>query len=479
MVLKKHSSLLNTIDRGTDVFLTICSFFLAYILSQKLSLYLSFGPIGPLDSYLWMLYIVIPVWAVRLPYYNLYGSLRKMSGSQLIANIGRVVLEAGIISGALIFLLKQQSMSRGFFLGFLSVNFTILATWKVLVRHVLHTLRKHGYNYREILIIGEDEDIINSVKTALTAKKEWGLRVRGVMRIDHAGQRIIGTLKDESFSGCINSIRDLLSSNVIDEIVLTSVPSGSEIAQELIHCSEVLGIPVRIILDFLPSTSFKKADLNKLGDHYALTLNTTHIDRDMALLKRGVDMIFATFGLIVTSMVFIPVALAIKLSSKGPIIFSQKRVGQNGREFFIYKFRTMTTDAESRKKDLLAKNELDGIMFKMKNDPRLIPCGKFLRKFSIDELPQMHNILKGDMSLIGPRPPTPDEVKKYEPWQRRRLSVKPGLSGHWQVSGRNDITEFDSVVKKDLEYIDKWSPWLEVKIILKTFGAVIFPRGAK
>jgi exopolysaccharide biosynthesis polyprenyl glycosylphosphotransferase len=171
-------------------------------------------------------------------------------------------------------------------------------------------------------------------------------------------------------------------------------------------------------------------------------------------------------------------AIAVKLTSKGPIFFRQTRSGVNGRKFVLYKFRTMVLGAEKKLKDLQAHNEMDGPVFKVKNDPRITPIGKFFRKFSIDELPQLWNVLKGEMSLVGPRPPIPDEVNQYDPWHRRRLSMRPGITCLWQVGGRNKIKKFDDWMKLDLEYIDNWSLALDFKILLKTIPAVLFSVGA-
>ena len=172
-------------------------------------------------------------------------------------------------------------------------------------------------------------------------------------------------------------------------------------------------------------------------------------------------------------------APAILIESRGPLIFKQKRVGKNGRFFYVYKFRSMYKDAEERKKALMEKNEMKGLMFKMTDDPRITKVGKFIRKTSLDELPQFFNILKGDMSLVGTRPPTVGEFKMYESYHKRRLSMKPGLTGMWQVSGRSDIEDFEEVVRLDLEYIDNWSIGLDIKIILKTIGVIFKHKGAR
>ena len=185
-------------------------------------------------------------------------------------------------------------------------------------------------------------------------------------------------------------------------------------------------------------------------------------------------------GLLLTAIVTPFVALAIKLEDPaGPVFFGQTRIGKNGRRFTIYKFRSMYKDAEERKKELMAKNQMQGLMFKMDDDPRITKVGKFIRKTSIDELPQFWNIFKGDMSLVGTRPPTVDEFEKYNDYYRRRLSITPGLTGMWQVSGRSDITDFDEVVKLDLQYIDDWSIKKDIKILFQTVYVVLFGKGSK
>lgn len=196
-------------------------------------------------------------------------------------------------------------------------------------------------------------------------------------------------------------------------------------------------------------------------------------------MKRLLDLVGALVGCVFLGILTVIVGPMIKLESPGPIFFAQKRVGRNGRIFKMYKFRSMYADAEERKKELMAQNEMNGLMFKMENDPRITKTGDFLRKTSLDEFPQFINILKGDMSLVGTRPPTLDEFAQYSPYHKKRLSFRPGLTGMWQVSGRSDITDFEEIVKLDVEYIDNWSFWLDIKILLKTFLEVFTQKGAR
>ena len=194
--------------------------------------------------------------------------------------------------------------------------------------------------------------------------------------------------------------------------------------------------------------------------------------------KRLIDTVLSLIAFIILSPLLLITALAVKISSPGPVLFKQQRLGLHGKVFTIYKFRSMYKDAEERKKELESQNEMNGFMFKMKDDPRITKVGKFIRKTSIDELPQFYNVLKGDMSLVGTRPPTVDEFRQYESHQKRRLSAKPGITGLWQVSGRNEIKDFEDVVKLDVQYIDNWSIGLDIKIILKTIK-VVFEKGGE
>ncbi len=256
------------------------------------------------------------------------------------------------------------------------------------------------------------------------------------------------------------------------------------------------GIPAKevrsYILDFQTmgvvchyNVEMKELNLSgKTAGHFAgyavMTFSMQYFDYRRMLIKRFIDICGGLVGSLITVLMTPFVALAIKVESKGPVFFAQTRIGKNGRRFKIYKFRSMYIDAEERKKELAQQNEMsDGLMFKMENDPRITKVGRFIRKTSIDEFPQFFNVLKGDMSLVGTRPPTEDEFEQYSNYYRRRMSITPGLTGMWQVKGRGVVTEFEDVVKMDLDYIDHWSLTLDIKILFQTVGVVLFGRGAK
>jgi exopolysaccharide biosynthesis polyprenyl glycosylphosphotransferase len=209
-----------------------------------------------------------------------------------------------------------------------------------------------------------------------------------------------------------------------------------------------------------------------------LTFHSKAFDAQQLLLKRLLDIAGSLIGLCLFGIMFPMIAVAIKFNSPGPIFFSQERVRENGRLFKCWKLRSMYIDAEERKKDLMSQNEMSGAIFKMKDDPRITSIGKFIRKTSLDEFPQFWNVLKGEMSLVGTRPPTPDEVANYENWHRRRISIKPGITGMWQVNGRSSIQDFDEIVRLDLYYIDNWTFWLDIRLIFQTVFVAFSNKGS-
>ena len=268
--------------------------------------------------------------------------------------------------------------------------------------------------------------------------------------------------------------------HVVDEVFiqLDSIQKKESVLKNMILEFEKMGIVVNLNLDLFNLGLTGEKRIYSLEDYHVVAFTSRLFDYRMVLVKRLIDICGALVGLVITFVVGIFLAPVLLLESPGPLVFKQKRVGVNGRIFDFYKFRSMYKDAEERKKELMAKNEMQGLMFKMENDPRITKVGAFIRKTSIDELPQFWNVLKGDMSLVGTRPPTVDEYQQYSYYQKRRISFRPGITGLWQISGRSDIKDFDEVVKLDLEYIDNWSLLLDFKIIFKTVLVVFRGSGA-
>ncbi|HQG45873.1 MAG TPA: sugar transferase, partial [bacterium] len=282
------------------------------------------------------------------------------------------------------------------------------------------------------------------------------------------GYRVIGRIQDIPF---------IVKRVVIDRVIFVVPRLWLHRIEEAILSCEELGISTSIALDLfnIHIARTRQTDFNGFP---LLEFETFHAKEWQLFIKRIMDLAIASVSLAIFSPVLLLVAVLIKLTSKGPVLFKQTRIGLNGRKFTLYKFRSMVEDAEARKKDLLQQNEMDGPVFKIKRDPRITTIGWIIRKTSIDELPQLFNVLMGDMSVVGPRPPLICEVEDYKVWQRRRLSLKPGITCIWQVSGRNKIG-FDKWMKMDLEYIDTWSLWLDVKILFKTFFVVLTGYGAE
>ncbi len=264
----------------------------------------------------------------------------------------------------------------------------------------------------------------------------------------------------------------------LDEAFVNLPDMDKKYVKNIIYELESMGVVCHYNIDIIEGGQ-REIVVDSFAGYTVVSYSRNHYDYRRMMVKRVMDIAGGLVGILITAVLTPFVALAVKVDSPGPVFFAQTRIGKNGRRFKIYKFRSMYMDAEKRKKELEKENEMQGLMFKMENDPRITRVGRFIRKTSIDELPQFLNILRGDMSLVGTRPPTEDEFEQYNAHYRRRISMTPGLTGLWQISGRSDISDFDEVVRLDLEYIDNWSIGLDIKILFKTVGAVLKGRGSK
>ena len=264
----------------------------------------------------------------------------------------------------------------------------------------------------------------------------------------------------------------------VDEVFIYTPELSQQRVQEIIGAFDEMGVDCHYCVN-VEGIWADRSSIGEFGNYSVITYTRFQSGYKKYFVKRVMDIAGGFVGMLITVLFYPFVAIAIKIDSPGSVLFSQVRIGRNGRRFKIYKFRSMYMDAEERKKELEKQNEMQGLMFKMENDPRITRVGRFIRKTSIDELPQFYNVLKGDMSLVGTRPPTADEFEKYTQYYRRRISMTPGLTGLWQVSGRSEIENFDDVVKYDLEYIDNWSLTLDIKILLRTVWVVLAGRGSK
>lgn len=363
-------------------------------------------------------------------------------------------------------------------------GFAVELVVDVLLMYVFHMLFKlyikHWYaskkNSKFCYIITTKDRAENIVKTIETDKKFTG-HVFGICIIDEdmKGQHI----KDVPVVANKDDMLDYASREIVDVAFINISYTDNKKIGHYVHQFEKMGISVNLNIPMLEGFEGFDKEISLYGPYPVISFDTKKYDDNKMFIKRCIDIFGAIIGLAITVIIGIIIAPFIMIESRGPLIFKQKRVGTNGRYFYIYKFRSMYKDAEERKKALMDQNEMSGQMFKMSNDPRITKVGRFIRKTSIDELPQFFNVLKGDMSLVGTRPPTVGEFNSYSFHHKRRLSMKPGITGLWQISGRNNISDFEDVVKLDLQYIDNWSLILDIKIILKTIIVVFTKKGSR
>lgn len=376
---------------------------------------------------------------------------------------------ASIVTMVILFVFNVETDLRMYYYIFLAFSYILLMLGMIVNRFVQYAMSQK--NAPRTAYVGGFSDY---------QKFQYFLNKTSVKQ-DIIGYILLeGQSSDGMFNviGTISELEQIIRSREVDQIyfIHKSTDQYYEIQKYMEICLE-MGLTVKVVMDsYVMKTT--RSFVSSVGTYPLITYHTVSLNDYEKLVKRFMDIVISVVCLILSSPILIITAIAIKIDSPGPAIFRQKRVGLNGRIFHIYKFRSMYQDAEARKQEFMDKNEMTNGMFKMKNDPRVTRVGKFLRRSSIDELPQLLNVLRGSMSLVGTRPPTLDEVQDYRRTHWRRLSIKPGITGMWQVSGRSDITDFDQVVDLDLKYIDQWSVWLDVRILLKTAVVLFSKSGA-
>lgn len=378
----------------------------------------------------------------------------------------------------ILFLIHRSSdLSRLVYGYFVLSNVSMIYITRLLFKQFMIKVFKTS-KYSNRLIVVADSSSIDKIIKNLAEYNEWSRILVGVILTDKSlsGEVICGipVVADKE------SLIEYVVHNNVDEVFISSMSIASESQLEnWIFEMENMGVIVDVNIDMFDIASSGKKTLNRVGKYAVVTFaRNIFSNREMAL-KRLIDIVGSLVGMMILVITTILLAPIIKLESPGPVFFGQTRIGKNGRLFTCYKFRSMYQDAEQRKKDLMKQNEVKGLMFKLEDDPRITKVGKFIRKTSIDEFPQFWNVLKGDMSLVGTRPPTVDEYERYEVKHKCRLSMTPGLTGLWQISGRSNIKDFDEVVKLDMKYIDDWSILKDIKILILTIWVVFTGKGSK
>jgi exopolysaccharide biosynthesis polyprenyl glycosylphosphotransferase len=410
-------------------------------------------------DYVVFLFVYATLTVLLCESYGLYRTVRTRSSLAEVFAVFRAVLMASLLLTAAIYLAKATIISRFVIALTGLLNFIVLTAWRLWKRAIINSRIQNGINVRNVLILGSREHAEN-LERAFTKHKEWGYVVKGILSTDRGsrGQDIVDTLLQDA------------RANFVDEVFVLA-PVEQQLLEEVALVSRQKSLDLKLVPDTYGGITIG-APFYQLGEFPVFALYQEPI-RSLALfIKRTVDVLISAVVLTVISPMLALIAIAVRLDSAGPVLYSAKRVGKKGRVFVCYKFRTMVVDADRLKQQLRAQNERQGPFFKLRNDPRITRVGKWLRRYSLDELPQFWNVLLGDMSLVGPRPHPLDDYEQYSLEHLRRLDVTPGLTGIWQVSARQDPS-FERNMELDLEYIENWNIWVDFRIMAKTIPAVL------
>jgi exopolysaccharide biosynthesis polyprenyl glycosylphosphotransferase len=458
---------------ATDAVVTIFSFIAAYVLREHFVALREFYLLRP--AFLALLSGILAIWLLSGLSTGLYRSPEFFDPARVIRNTVRQALAGTAALAIFLYLLKLGDVSRVFMLLFVLLNTAFLIIWRLAAPALI---QPNAAKKRHYVIVGVGTNaarVVQAIEADRTESSEiLALINAGSEDTDPEFSNLTGRGSGLPIRG-LDELTPMLRERVVDEVIFATDPHATRQLEELFLICEEEGIKVRVVVTFLPGM-ISEVSLDRLHDLPLLTFSSTPDNDYLLFLKRLFDIAIASAMTLVFAPLSLPVIIAIRLSSKGPILFSQQRCGLNGRLFCLYKFRSMYQDAEQRRAEIAGLNEMDGPVFKCAKDPRITPIGRYLRKFSIDEWPQIFNVIKGDMSLVGPRPPLPDEVRQYERWQRRRLRMKPGLTCLWVLEGRNSL-DFTRWMQLDMRYIDDWSLGLDCRILLRSIRHVLAGKG--
>ena len=459
----------------TDAILVILAFYVAWYLRYQRQWYHAVDPASYTGfSFYFKIGIIASLFTVLVFY--LQGVYTMPRGSSFFAEFSRLLTSSAIVTIVLMvgnYMFQPLYHSRlvyGMAGGFILL-FTTLA--HLGNRYVTRWLRRRGLGTRRLLLVGAGE-ISRTIMRTLLAEPGLGYQVLGFLDDNpQKGQRDLGPFRG---LGPIENLPQILVENQVDEVIVTLPWQYHRRIMRVLNQCNKHNVRARVVPDVL-QLSLDKVDIEVLNGIPLISVKPSGFTRSQFIIKRSMDLILGGLIMIIALPIMGILALAVKLDSPGPVLFIQERIGRNGKPFKAYKFRSMIHNAEQLKSQLEALNGADGPIFKIKDDPRRTRVGRFLRRTSLDELPQLFNVMKGEMSLVGPRPPLPEEVEQYEPWHRKRLQALPGMTGLWQVSGRSNLS-FDEMVMLDIYYVENWSPWLDISILLRTIPKVIIGEGA-
>jgi exopolysaccharide biosynthesis polyprenyl glycosylphosphotransferase len=459
-----------------DALLINLAIYIAWFIRYELELT---PPVGegffyqPYSAYLpFALIVTVPLIAI----YRFEGLYIRARGRSFLDEIYTLI--NGATTGALLlmaftFFARPLVYSRAVYVYSAILIVALLGCERLIIRTIISKQRKQGKGVDRVLIVGAGE-VGRALMRNIVAQPDLGYQIIGFVD-DHyeRGHTDIGRFKA---LGGTDNLPQLLREHSVDEVILTLPWSARKKIMNIMELCQRQSIAIKIVPDLF-QLSLSRVAIDDVGGVPLIAVREIKIGMWDAVLKRAIDLVLGILVLVIIAPILLIVGIAVRIDSPGPAIFAQQRVGRGGKPFTVYKFRTMRVGAETEVDKLRALNEADGPLFKIKNDPRNTRLGRLLRRTSIDELPQFFNVVRGDMSIVGPRPAIPAEVDHYQQWHKRRLEVMPGLTGLWQVSGRSELT-FDEMVMLDIYYIENWTPWMDIWIMLKTVPTILFARGA-
>jgi exopolysaccharide biosynthesis polyprenyl glycosylphosphotransferase len=483
-MLREWAGLVRRLVIVLDGFVLVLSLAVACLTRAAMSSTVELGPL--VEHHVWLVWVILPTWLTLLAWMGLYESIRYRSYIGIVRDVGLAHVAASLTLLSLLFLGRAWGTSRFVIELFVLFSGCGLLAGKLLIRAAQRSVRAHGRNTRNVLVVGR-----NAVSTrylgTLAAHPFWGLCAIGVLATDDdaeprstawaeaaSADRPGGDPPRLPVLGHLADLRRILLTHPVDEVAFALPAAASATLGAAVQACVEKGVTARVILD-LPGVERGHVQFEALDDLPVMSVHTTPAPGLQLVFKRLFDIAGAVLGLGLCGILYALYGLRIRRQSPGPLLFRQTRIGQNGRQFVLYKFRTMVDGAEGRQASLADANELEGPVFKIRDDPRVTRVGKRMRARHLDEFPQFWNVLAGDMSLVGTRPPTPDEVARYDFRHHARLAWKPGLTGMWQVEGR--VENFEDIVRLDREYIENWSLRLDLKILARTVRKMVRAEG--
>jgi len=463
-MLQRDRQIRTQIQQVADACLFGLALWIAYIIrsNELVMATLKLGQPGPFENFLWLFVVLLPGAPLILESQGFYNHTPLSRHREMLWPLlkGCVLITVGLVLTSYFF---HLNIARGIIVWFGFIAFAVVWIKEEIFRIIFRSRLGRAQMTRRFILAGTEKEIVR-MRQEIQKHHDAGILPVAELNLEQLGAAdLVHLLHEYSANG----------------IILSARRAYFEQVENVIKACELEGVEVWLVADFF-ATQLSRTSFDELFGRPLLIFRTTPETSWQSAVKQFMDFAGSLALLVVLSPLLLCIAIAVKMFSPGPVFFRQERSGLNGAPFTLYKFRTMVTNAEQFKHELEAMNEMSGPVFKVTNDPRVTRIGQFLRKYSLDELPQLFNVLRGDMSLVGPRPLPVDEVKRFNDLShRRRLSVKPGLTCLWQVSGRNQITDFRDWVRLDLEYIDRWSLWLDVKILFQTIPAVFAGTGAK